>query len=430
MLFIPLAIGAGLGALGGFMQGRQGAPTQTQTSKLDPYGGTGNLDFMLNEARNLYENYMPWNNQYSRRAYRQIYGGGGNRQQGGGGGGGQPQAQQQAQPQAQAGGGGGGDPYGWLNQFMPGRGGGGGGGGGQPQGPPQFLGWEATPNEYLQPIIEGQNLDVANNPYVQEMIGQLSDQAQVDFERSLPGIQAQFAAAGRYGSGASAAQQALAQGEMQRALAGQQAATQMQAYQQALEQQMQGLGMLSQETMQGRGAWQEDIANRRTTDAQRAAARMGLMGQLAAVRGGLQEAQIMANVSRRNAELQHAAQMAQVAASRGNQAAALAYQKQADQMRYSLAMDQQMMAGANQGWGNLANYQGAVMPIAQTFGTQTQTMQGPKPNMFGSILGGAMSGMGIGGMFGGGGGGGGGGQWYPNQGTQAFDMFNSMMGRF
>ncbi len=350
MLFIPLAIGAGLGALGGFLQGRQGPQTTTTRSQLNPYGGTGNLDFILGEARNIYDQWQPPGMDYSQRAYRQIYGRGGDGQGGAGGGGG------------------GGGGQGVLGP--PRRGGGGGG-----RRRPQFLNWQAEARPELQAIISGENLDIANNPYVNAMLEQQALQQQTAFERALPGIQAQFAASGRYGSGGSAAQQALAQGEMQRALGMQQAGTQMDAYNQAMQQQTAGLGMLSQETMAGRNAWQQDVANRRSTAAQRHAA-----------------------------NLQYAANMAQVAASRGNQAAALAYQKQADQMRYALQMDQLAGQQGMAGWQNLQNLYGMQVPIMGQFGEQTQTSTGPPPNMMGSILGGALGGLGIGGMFGGGGG--------------------------
>lgn len=358
MLFIPLAVGAGLGALGGYMDAK-GGPDVTK-SQLNAYGGNENVDWLMDQAKQQYANYDPGNMDYSKSAYEKIYGGGGAPTGGGGGGGGA-----------------GYNP--WLASVQGGRGGGGGGGGGK--GGQPYLKWHAKPSEYMEGIVSGEGLDIANNPYVQQMLEQQGLQAQTQFDRSLPGIQSQFAAAGRYGSGASAAQQALAQGEMQRALTGQQAQTQMQAYQQAMDQQTAGLGMLSNETISGRSNWQQDIANKRTS-----------------------------NAARYGSQLSYAAQMAATAARSGDQRAALAYQKQADNMRYALQMDQMGQGLAGSGWENYNNMARGMMNPMTAFGEQVNT--GPEKDMFSSILGGAMGGasmgMGLGGMFGGGGGGAGG----------------------
>jgi hypothetical protein len=135
--------------------------------------------------------------------------------------------------------------------------------------------------------------------------------------------------------------------------------------------------MLSQETMSGRGNWQADIANRRTS-----------------------------NAARYGAQLQYASAMASSAARSGDARAALAYQKQADQMRYSMQMDQLGMSQAGQGWENYGNLAQGMMNPMTAFGEQVNT--GPEKDMMSSILGGAMGGAamgsGLGGMFGGQGG--------------------------
>jgi hypothetical protein len=132
----------------------------------------------------------------------------------------------------------------------------------------------------MRELLEGKFLD-QDNPY----IGSMVDQLRTSYERSLPNIDARFAQAGRFGSGALGGAHALALSEFGR----NEGALRGGLYESERDRMLQGLGFLSQENIGARGNLAQVRSSSIQAAAQRAAAAMQLRGVMANL--GLQREQ-------------------------------------------------------------------------------------------------------------------------------------------
>ena len=390
----PVIAMAAAGALAGGLNSGDKTTTSKSDNYLSAYGGNDRVDWLLNQNKQNWGDYQRGQptSTYAEQNYLNSQGGGG------GGGGNNPWMQMPGG----GGGGGGGGPKNYAGILNQGGGGGGGGGqGGQP-----FLNWHSTPDQYQKAILEGQNLDVANNPYVQGINSSIANQMQTGLARSMPSLQAAAGGMGRTGGGAAAAQEALAQGEMLRNLGSAQSENMMNAWNTGMGQQTSVLGDVNQATMAGRTNWQQDIANQRTTSAQRAAARMS---SIASMYGS----DAAANASRYSSRLGLQGTLAGVRASDLASRRSAGVAGRQNRFNNAMSVDQFNRDKAFDPMRAFSMTQGNMMPIMQGFGHQYGTASQTTPGqgaLAGALQGGmsgAAMGMGMQGMFGGGGGGGG-----------------------
>jgi len=254
----------------------------SQTSQTKPYGGTSNLDMLLDQGMNLFSfgsekgNIFPdigpsFHMEDALNAIR-------NGALGGAGGGGGSGA-----GRAAAGGGGG-------------RGRGGGGGGGGLKGFGDYLAnYQVKPNQWMESVLQGDFL--GSNPYLEDVISNLSREAgQAHEQYTLPGINQQFNSGGRYGSGAQARANILAGEQFDEGLMGEISGIRAGSYESERDRMMQALGLLSGENTSARsnlaGVKQSGIA----ANAQKYAANKALQGTMAQVglgRANLQQSKLM-----------------------------------------------------------------------------------------------------------------------------------------
>lgn len=372
-LLAMAGIGAALGAAGGAMAPKDKTTTTTQTR--DPYGPSqSHIDRILAEAGGVYGSQGPYPTMDLSGMWKRLGGGGG----GGGGGG------------AAASSGGGGK-----------RGGGGGGGGGHMGAVKRFENLaQQTPeqiaqafdyaggvmggpdlNPYYQQYLDMEDLNTDSEIFrrIRESIGRSTEE---DMNQYLGAAGQAQDMAGMFGSSVGALERAGTRGQFADALSDAILNAQL-----GLRGQQMGLMDMIGGQQMGAAGLVPSLEQARLMGPQ-AAAEMGNMRKIQAMQNSGQMA-----VARLNADTQRALQ-----------GAALGQQNKEWQYAQALGLTgmehQNALAGYNNPWAQLGQYQSTVLPIASGFGTQTSRSVQPGSrgaNMLQGALGGA---MGFGGLFG------------------------------
>lgn len=128
--------------------------------------------------------------------------------------------------------------------------------------PEQIANFQASPNEWLRAVLEGQYL--GQNPYLQDVISQIEADAQRQFQESiLPTRRSELNLSGAYGTALGSMAEAGAAEDFARGLMGQTAGIRYEDYGAERDRMMQGLQLLSGETLGSRqglfGARGQDV---------------------------------------------------------------------------------------------------------------------------------------------------------------------------